>query len=156
MATITEQPTSITLFNESIQILKLRMENKENLRKMYHASRNIRAIGFLWLLFGALLGIVALTADLGIEKLLVIFFVGLVFVTSGIGAFTRGTFAKFGFTAMCFLQLINIPIGTILGIIGLLAVGRYPAFFGNYRVSHKEIKIAYKASATGHNRMIPI
>jgi hypothetical protein len=42
------------------------------------------------------------------------------------------------------LILINIPIGTLVGIAVLVALSKAPELFGQGRVTHKELKAEFK------------
>jgi hypothetical protein len=41
---------------------------------------------------------------------------------------------------VCCISLINIPLGTIIGIMGLFAFFKAPELFGEGRLTHKELK----------------
>jgi hypothetical protein len=45
---------------------------------------------------------------------------------------------------VCVLTLINIPLGTLIGIVGLFAFIKAPNLFGPGRVLHKDLKTEYK------------
>ena len=44
---------------------------------------------------------------------------------------------------VCLISLIYIPLGTIIGIMGLFAFFKAPELFGEGRITHKEIKETY-------------
>ena len=65
---------------------------------------------------------------------------------AGVGAYRRTEASKVMFIIICVLSLINIPLGTIIGLIGLVAATSHGILFGDNRVPHKELAIAYKQS----------
>lgn len=44
----------------------------------------------------------------------------------------------------CSLSVLNIPLGTIIGIAGLFAFIKAPELFGQNRVTHKSLKQEFK------------
>ena len=45
---------------------------------------------------------------------------------------------------VCILTLINIPLGTVIGVVGLFAFIKAPNLFGSGRVLHKDLKTEFK------------
>ena len=126
----------------------------KDLRNLYLASVNIRAIGVLNIL-GAVIVIAALAipamtsssapANASLVPLFV--FMGL---ASGLSvlmawtAFSRPRWGRWFGIAMLVVGLINFPIGTLISVVGLIAYVRGRRLFGDGRIEHKELAEVYK------------
>jgi len=64
----------------------------------------------------------------------------LAFLFAAIGCFTRDDWARICGIIICCLLLLNIPIGTLIGIFGLIAFIRGKKLFGPGRLDPKTIK----------------
>jgi len=126
------------------------MELKK-LRRLYDASRSIRALGFLYAL-----GTVGLFA--GYEMLnsryarsadtrgiaVVMLFVGGLSLLGFVTSFTRQRWGRWVGVLICLLNLVNIPFGTLIGLFGLVAYARGGRLFGPDRLLHKDVVDVYK------------
>lgn len=122
------------------------------LKKLYYRSCNVNAIAFLLMLgsaFSVLLalgnwyseGSVGFTQEIG--QILFFSLAGCQFA-GFIGLAIRSVWGRiFGFIG-CTIMLINIPLGTLIGIVGLVALSKAPELFGQARVTHKELKAEFK------------
>src|SRR6266496_947575 len=124
---------------------QLRELDFNQLKKLYHRSCNVNAITFLLGLGLIPLAIASLVPDIGHEVPRVIFIGFAVFIAVAvIGLFTRTSWGRILGIIVCIISLINIPIGTLIGIFGLFAFFGAPQLFGANRVTHKELKSEFK------------
>lgn len=122
------------------------------LKKLYYRSANVSCIAALMLLGSVFSASIALgtwyyeePVDFSQEIGRIIFLVMAVFQFSGfIGLGTRSPWGRILGFICCVLMLINIPIGTLVGIAGLVALSKAPELFGQGRVTHKELKAEFK------------
>ncbi|MGL4400798.1 MAG: hypothetical protein ACRCXD_13080 [Luteolibacter sp.] len=116
------------------------------LNKLYYRSCNVTGIAVL-LSFGVVVmaGVVAMPeADLdGLPKWV---FIGLAlfYVIAIIGLLKRSSWGRIMGILVCILSLISIPLGTIIGVVGLFAFIKAPNLFGRGRVLHKDLKAEFK------------
>ena len=118
----------------------------QSLKKLYHRSCNVNAITFL-LGLGLIFLLVASFLPSGEgEPSLRFVFIGLaVFYAIAIfGLFNRSSWGRILGIIVCIISLINIPIGTLIGIFGLFAFFGSPQLFGAERVTHKALKAEFK------------
>jgi hypothetical protein len=116
------------------------------LNKLYYRSCNVVGIGVL-LSFGVVLLAVAAAlpeADLGGLPKLVFMGLALFYMVAIIGIFKRTSWGRIMGILVCILSLINIPLGTIIGAVGLFAFIKAPNLFGHGRVLHKDLKAEFK------------
>ncbi len=66
---------------------------------------------------------------------------------AGIGMAMRTTWGRIAGIIVSCIALVGFPIGTIFGILGLFAFIGAPRLFGPSRVTHAQLKKAYKARA---------
>lgn len=135
----------------------LRALSTKELKKLFNHSHTIRALIFLWCLGVALMAIAApflLIAGAGGgreagEALFygIICLVGGAFQAAGIyGCWHRLPWGRTVGMVICVLNLPSIPIGTIIGILGLLAFSGGKRLFGPDRLTHEQLKaeVAYR------------
>ena len=128
----------------------------KEVRKLYLASVNVRALGFLYGL-GALgviaSGFIMISASSrggagaeGVSMGLAVFFIvlGGLYVVASWSCFSRPTWGRYLGIVLCALALLSIPFGTIVGIIGLIAYGQGARLFGPDRFLHKDVVLVYK------------
>jgi hypothetical protein len=127
----------------------------KEVRKLYLASLNIRALGILY--FIAALGGIALTVTSGlalfaggggsrpavVPSLLMLSFTG-VTVAAWITSYTRPRWGRVVGVIICAISLINIPIGTVIGILGLASYAQGGKLFGPGRLLHKDLSAVYR------------
>jgi hypothetical protein len=114
-------------------------------KKLYYRSCNISGITLL-LSFGliAIAAVIALPdADANLPKPVFIG-LGLFYLASIIGLFKRTSWGRILGIIVCSLSLLSIPLGTIIGIMGLFAFIKAPNLFGSGRVLHKDLKAEFK------------
>ncbi|NJM37517.1 MAG: hypothetical protein HC845_06445 [Akkermansiaceae bacterium] len=61
-----------------------------------------------------------------------------------IGLVKRTRWGRVMGVLVCILSLMNIPLGTLIGIVGLFALLGAPNLFGPDRVLHKDLKAEFK------------
>lgn len=115
------------------------------LNKLYYRSCNVTAIALL-LSFGvvALAGMIAMPdVDPGLPK--PVFIVLAVFyMIAIIGILMRTSWGRVMGIIVCIISLINIPFGTLIGVVGLFAFIKAPNLFGHGRVLHKDLKTEFR------------
>ena len=127
----------------------------KQVRKLYLASVNIRALAFIYAL-GAL-GLVATGGMMFVDAnpavnaaapaavmgpVLVV--MGVVWVAGVVTSYTRPRWGRWLGVALCVLMLLSIPWGTLIGILGLIAYAQGGKLFGPERIEHKDVAAVYK------------
>ena len=117
----------------------------KKIRKLYHRSCNVNAIAFFLALGIVFLVAVILMPNIG-EDLSEGVLMGLaaVYIVALIGIFRRTSWGRIMGIIACIQFLIYIPIGSIIGIVGLFAFIGAPQLFGTNRVTHRELKSVFK------------
>ncbi|HUQ29364.1 MAG TPA: hypothetical protein VM051_12275 [Usitatibacter sp.] len=127
----------------------------KEVRKLYLASVNIRALGVLYGLgaVGAIAagGILLFTPSkgddaqsMGIALAIVIVALGMIHVAATVSSYSRPTWGRWLGVLLCGLSLLSIPFGTIIGILGLVAYAQGGRLFGADRLLHKDVAAVYK------------
>jgi hypothetical protein len=123
----------------------------KQVRRLYHASSSIRALGFLYGLGTAgvaaavLIPLFSATRSPGLPGAL-----GLLVLGGGLSlaatvtSFTRPAWGRWLGIGICVLNLVNIPFGTLIGVAGLVAYVQGRRLFGRDRFLHKEVVDVYK------------
>lgn len=117
------------------------------LKKLYNHSHTVGTLGVLWCLgvaVGIWLGVMALGGDGGTTLGLIILAATGLQLAAVIGAFGRAAWGRTVGMIACGLMLLNIPLGTVIGIFGLIAYGGGGRLFGEGRYRHAELKAEYK------------
>ncbi|MBK1881640.1 hypothetical protein JIN85_04400 [Luteolibacter pohnpeiensis] len=118
------------------------------LKKLYHRSSNVNFIaGLIMLAIVFLVAIIPTLSNSGGYEwwMTAIFCVVLVlYVVTAVGLVKRTNWGRTLGIIVSALSLINIPIGTIIGIAGLAAFISSPNLFGAGRVTHRELKAEFK------------
>ena len=121
------------------------MRSKQ-LKKLYLRSANLGTIAVL-LIIGTLAYFFLLyirSAVIDSTTAIIWGALGCFNLISAIALFKRPSWGKVCGIISCVLMLINIPIGTIIGIAGLVAISKSPELFGSRRFLHKDLKVEYK------------
>lgn len=122
------------------------------LKKLFYRSSNVNAIAALMLLGGVFTVSMyqgtwdsAEATDFPQEtRRLMLLGVAVFQLIGFIGLASRTSWGKIlGFVG-CTLMLLNVLLGTIIGIVGLVALSKAPELFGPGRVTHKELKNEFK------------
>jgi hypothetical protein len=127
----------------------------KDLRKLYLASVNVRALGVLYGLgaFGAIVAAIFFFvgtigtsnggAAPGILAAVVAVF-GLIYVAACVSSYTRPTWGRWLGIVVCVLGLFSFPLGTLIGIMGLIAYAQGGKLFGPDRLPHNDVAVVYK------------
>ena len=123
----------------------------KQLKRLYNASHSIRALGVLYGLgtFGIVAAVmlaIGSSADRASTTMLaaILFVSGGLSVAGAITSFTRPRWGRWLGIVLCVVGLLNIPIGTIIGIFGLIAYAQGGRLFGPDRLMHKDVVDVYK------------
>ena len=128
------------------------MEYKQ-VRKLAMASLNIRALGALWGLgaLAILAGVAVLVsagnpdAREGAVGLAALFFVsGGLSAAASYTAYARPRWGRGLGIVLCILGLLNFPIGTAIGAVGIFAYVQGARLFGPDKLLHKDVMAVYK------------
>jgi hypothetical protein len=121
---------------------KLQGFDFNQIKKLYFRSCNINAINFLIGLGSVILGVVSVIPNTGHVFSMKAGLVGLsvIYAMTVVGLFRRTAWGRILGIIICFIFLIAIPIGTVIGIFGLFAFLGAPELFGSNRVTHRELK----------------
>ncbi|HLA34795.1 MAG TPA: hypothetical protein VJ001_08010 [Rhodocyclaceae bacterium] len=117
----------------------------KEIKKLYYRSCNVTGIAVLLVLGVVGLAGVMLGGEMANKMPLPVLLTFLVFFcVAAVGAFMRTSWGRVCGIISCCFMLFSIPLGTIVGIIGLFAFINAKVLFGTDRVTHKEIKFAFK------------
>ena len=61
-----------------------------------------------------------------------------------VGLLKRTSWGRICGIVVCVISLINIPLGTLIGVMGLFAFVKAKELFGPERITHEEVKTAFK------------
>jgi hypothetical protein len=124
----------------------------KQVRRLYHASSSIRALGVLYGL-GSLAVVAAIVLPAldarglgGGDALPLVAFLALMgglSLAAAVSSFTRPRWGRWLGIALCIINLVNIPFGTLIGILGLVAYIQGAGLFGPGRFLHKELVDVY-------------
>ena len=125
----------------------------ERLKKLYLRSCNVSGVAVLMIL-GAIYLIALpslIPAEMPRNETALVFqtvltTLGILYLIGAVGIFLRARWGRIVGIIACVLMLANIPLGTIIGIIGLFAFIGAPKLFGPDRLRHGDLKQAYKAA----------
>ncbi|MEM0896914.1 MAG: hypothetical protein AAGJ79_08500 [Verrucomicrobiota bacterium] len=117
----------------------------KQLKKLYYRSCNVNGITGLLVLGLIFIVIASFMPDIVAEGLQLVFIGLAVFYAVTIfGLFKRTSWGRILGIIVCIISLINIPIGTLIGVLGLFAFFGAPELFGPDRVLHKDLKSEFK------------
>jgi len=126
----------------------------KEVRKLYLASVNIRALGVLYAIGAVGILAVGTVSLLGRPEratpgyaegwIGVIVLVGLVELAACVTSYTRPAWGRWLGIVLCILSLVSFPFGTVIGILGLVAYAQGGKLFGPERLLHKDVAIVYK------------
>jgi hypothetical protein len=115
-------------------------------QKLYYRSCNVSGLVALMSLGVALYGGLAISTDVFNEgyALFIYALIGF-YIACIIGLIGRTAWGRRLGIFVCCISLINIPIGTLIGLMGLFAFLKAPELFGEGRITHKELKETFNA-----------
>lgn len=122
-----------------------------DLKKLRNDSHSIRTFAVLLLLGVAVFGIAMIgllmggeNRAMGMLELAIIGVLGGLNLIAAIGLMTRRVWGRYlGFVSALF-ALLGFPIGTLIGILLLIALGRGARLFGPDRLEHKALNTEWK------------
>jgi len=119
-------------------------------KRLRNASHSIRSLGALWMI-GVLVCLFAVVAGVSRNsKPFGAFEAGIFTVFAALGsvaiygAWARPAWGRGVGMVLCILNLASLPIGTIIGILGLIAYSRGKPLFGPGRWTHREVEARYR------------
>lgn len=125
----------------------------KELKNLRNDSHSIRAVAVLLVLGFLINGLVLITGliahssgsrGLDTKSLIVSAFIEAWLLVLAIGLITRPTWARIiGFLAGALL-LLGFPIGTLVGALFLVALGRSARLFGQNRILHKPLEVEWR------------
>lgn len=117
----------------------------KQLKKLYHRSCNVNVITFLIGLGLITLAVITILPDTEYESFMRFIFIGLMvfYAAAVIGLYKRTSWGRILGIIACILSLINVPLGTLIGVFGLFAFFGAPELFGANRIN-KEVKTEFK------------
>ena len=120
----------------------------KDLRNLYYASVNIRALGVLNVIGVAILSLGFLAPAREATSAMPIYvFLGVACAVSLLmawTAFARPRWGRWFGIVMLVLGLLNFPLGTLISIIGLIAYVRARRLFGPDKILHKDLAEVFK------------
>lgn len=123
----------------------------EEMKRLYHRSRNIVAIavllilGVLTLILTMLFGERAILLRLwGTAEIPLLLLIVALYATAILGILLRTHWGRIMGLVVCGISLVNIPIGTIIGIVGLFAFAKGKRLFGSDRLKHADARREFK------------
>lgn len=135
----------------------LRQMSTKELKKLFNHSNTIRVLIFLWCLGLAFLvfavPVMFLAAASGDKEAVVSLVMGILFLVFGAlqaagvyGCWNRLAWGRTLGIVLCALSLPSFPIGTIIGILGIIAFSGGGRLFGPDRLTHERLKaeVAYR------------
>ena len=117
----------------------------KTLKKVRNNSSTIQTLGWLWIIGSVLnvaVGFIALV-NAG-SMALINLGIGAFAAFAAYGAIRRPYWGKTVGMILCCIALIGFPIGTIIGIMGLIAFSEKAPLFGPNKLSHKDICDEFK------------
>lgn len=121
----------------------------KELKKLYYRSCNVSSITFLLVLGLLFISTLFFIPDFWQGQEVQVFRYILIGITvfytiTIVGLFLRTSWGRIMGIIVCFMALINIPFGTIIGAFGLFAFFCAPQLFGSNRITHKALKTEFK------------
>lgn len=122
----------------------------KRLQKLYYRSGNVGVIVVL-LIIGAVVTLLLLdnlSPQFGLEQnatyKLIMIVISVFNLIAAAGLWMRKPWGRTLGYISCAILLINIPVGTIVGIVGFFAFSKSPELFGSDRFKHGELKKEFK------------
>ncbi len=109
----------------------------QRLRNHSHSIRAIGLIGFLGFVIVALLAVGGRVSEMSI----------VIGVLCGLGTFAswwRPMWGQVGGIIFCVMLLLGFPIGTVIGIFGIVAFAQSESVFGPERFRHRAIELEWR------------
>ena len=115
--------------------------NFKQLKKLYARSQNITAITGLIVIAAIFFVVASFINDVDeVAVTVIMLLIAVLYIVTAVGLIKRNQWGRRLGIGICCLSLLNIPIGTLIGLAGLFAFFKAPELFGPDRVTHKAIK----------------
>ena len=115
-----------------------------DIKKLYYRSCNINGIAFLIALGALVLAAMAFLSDQTLGPRLFLLALLVFYAFAIVGIVKRTSWGRILGIVVCTISLINIPLGTLIGILGLFAFIKSKELFGPNRLTHTDVKLAFK------------
>lgn len=118
----------------------------KQLRRLYNHSHSVRALAVLWLLVALALVAAAFTNLGDPGSFLLLAALGGFYLSGAVGTLQRKAWARFLGILLCVVMMIGFPLGTIIGLLGIVAFAAGGPLFGLKPMSHRALKeeISYR------------
>ena len=122
----------------------------KRLARLYSATQTIRALGFLYALvtFFLALGVMAaLRPDGGSTPgatIAILILSSALSLAGTVGSFARPLWGRWAGIALCVVGLAGFPVGTLVGLFGIVAYAQGARLFGPDRLKHEDVIDVYK------------
>lgn len=120
----------------------------KQLKALRNHSSTIQVLGVLWVIGAAaniIVGLLSLTDHAATTSMPVINLgIGLLAGCAAYGALKRPHWGRGVGMLLCAVALIGFPLGTAIGLIGLIALGKGGCLFGDDKIEHKALNAEYK------------
>ena len=123
-------------------------------KKLYYRSCSISFIAFLVLLGAIVMLVLGILFEVKGKDGFVppqgegfgsgLIAIGIIYLVASIGIYIRSIWGRIAGIIVSVLALMNFPLGTIFGVVGLFAFGFSSVLFGHNRIKHAELKKAFK------------
>ncbi len=121
-----------------------RLDDKA-LKKLYYRSCNVTGLAVLLSLgVVVILGVLSLAGPRVEGDILFLMVILAFYCITATGLFIRSSWGRILGIIVCSLSLISIPIGTLIGLMGLFAFFGAPQLFGPNRILHRDLKAEFK------------
>ncbi len=120
-----------------------------DVKELWNYSRTLRSIGALFALGAIIFGFAAAAiiseVDSSDKGGMALFAALFVYQTVGVYVmYKRPLWGRIVGMVICSVMLIGFPVGTLIGVLGLRAVIKGKALFGDDRLIHKDLKKLFK------------
>jgi len=138
-----QAPKADVIDSQSERVSFKDMSTKD-LKKLENHSNNIRSLGSLWLLGVLFATFISIISDSDFTSRVIYFSFSLLFVIPIYSCWVRPSWGRTVGIIFSSLSLLGIPIGTIIGAIGLHSFMQGKQLFGSDRYLHSEIMKEFK------------
>jgi hypothetical protein len=143
-------PTSVDwVMPERLNFKEMPTKELKRLRNDSHSIRTLVVLIILGLglLIVAMIGMIAGIGEgstIGLAELAIVFVIAVFQSVVAFGLLNRPAWGRvLGFVAGA-LMLVGFPIGTLIGVLFLIALGRGSRLFGPERIPHKDLEAEWK------------
>lgn len=120
-------------------------------KKLRNASRSLRFLGALWVIGAVLVSVILVTGlingfGMGLDLIFeaILGFALMLVVLSIYGVWARPAWGRIPGRIACVINLIQFPLGTAIGILGLIAFHQGARLFGPNKLTHRDLEARYR------------